>query len=126
MKTVIIIVIAVLLIAGFCNTGQCAEDAAGKLLKQGLLGAATGAVASSASGGEAGKGALYGAGVNIVGGMVLDAITGQPVEKQETVETMGSTTEAFQRGYEAGYKLGFEKGYSEGFASGANSDTTKQ
>ena len=117
MKLIITVIVAVLLIATICNIGQCAEKTAQKLLKQGLLGAATGAVASEVSGGKAGKGALVGAGVNIVGGMLFDAMTGERVEKVETVQGMDST-EAFQRGYQAGYQQGFEKGYGEGYNSG--------
>jgi hypothetical protein len=116
MRITIILIVAVFLFVSFLNFGLCAEDTAQKLLKQGLLGAATGAVASGASGGKAGKGALVGAGVNIVGGMLIDAMTGEKVEKVESVEGMGST-EAFQRGYQAGYQQGFEKGYNEGFSA---------
>ena len=49
-----------------------------KILKQGLLGAGTGAIAAGASGGNAGKGALIGAGTNVIGGALLDAITEPP------------------------------------------------
>ncbi len=112
MKAIITIVVAALLIVTICNTGQCAEKTAQKLLKQGLLGAATGAVASEVSGGKAGKGALVGAGVNIIGGMFFDAMTGERVEEVKSVEGMDST-EAFQRGYQAGYQQGFEKGYGD-------------
>ena len=119
MKAIVMILMAALLIAGCCNTGQCGDDTAQKLLKGGLLGAATGAIASEASGGKAGKGALVGAGVNIVGGMLFDAMSGQKVEKVETVQDMNST-EAFQNGYQAGYQQGFEKGYGEGYQSGVN------
>lgn len=51
------------------------ESGTQKVLKQGLLGAGTGAIASGMSGGNAGKGALIGAGTNIIGGALLDAIT---------------------------------------------------
>jgi len=117
MKTIILLLVLVMLIFGIYNVGQCGETAQ-KLLKQGLLGAATGAVSSEVSGGKAGKGALVGAGVNIVGGMLFDAMTGQKVEKVETVEGL-SSTEAFQRGYQSGFQQGFEKGYSEGYQSSA-------
>ena len=117
MKIFALIVIAVLVAGIFCKAGICDEDTAQKLLKGGLLGAATGAIASEASGGKAGKGALVGAGVNIVGGMLFDAMSGKQVEKVETVQGMNGT-EAFQNGYQAGYQQGFEKGYSEGYKSG--------
>lgn len=51
------------------------ESGTQKVLKQGLLGAGTGAIASAASGGDAGKGALIGAGTNVIGGALLDAIS---------------------------------------------------
>ncbi len=57
------------------------EDPNKKVLKSGLLGAATGAIASEASGGKAGKGALIGAGTNVVGGALLDMLTG-PSQQQ--------------------------------------------
>ena len=52
------------------------EDPNKKILKQGLLGAGTGAIAAGASGGNAGKGALIGAGTNVIGGALLDTLTG--------------------------------------------------
>jgi hypothetical protein len=51
------------------------ESGTQKVLKNGLLGAGTGAIASGMSGGNAGKGALIGAGTNVIGGALLDAIT---------------------------------------------------
>ena len=55
------------------------ESTSSKMLKQGLLGAGTGAIASGASGGNAGQGALIGAGTGIIGGMLLDSMT-QPAQ----------------------------------------------
>ncbi|MFH1190047.1 MAG: hypothetical protein V1682_05085 [Candidatus Omnitrophota bacterium] len=51
------------------------ESGTSKILKQGLLGAGTGAIASGVSGGDAGKGALIGAGTSVIGNALLDAIT---------------------------------------------------
>jgi len=51
------------------------ESSSSKMLKQGLLGAGTGAIAAGASGGKAGQGALIGAGTGIIGGMLLDSMT---------------------------------------------------
>ncbi len=117
MKILILVLTTILLVGSFYRDGLCDEDTAQKLLKQGVLGAATGAVAAGTSGGKAGQGALVGAGVNIVGGMLFDAMSGKQVEKVETVQGMNGT-EAFQNGYQAGYQQGFEKGYSEGYKSG--------
>ena len=58
------------------------ESGTSKILKQGLLGAGTGALAAGVSGGDAGKGALIGAGTNVIGGALLDAIT-QPSQSQQ-------------------------------------------
>ena len=57
------------------------QSSSGKILKQGLLGAGTGAIAAGASGGKAGQGALIGAGTGIIGGALLDTIT-QPAPQQ--------------------------------------------
>ncbi len=55
-----------------------------KIIKQGLLGAGVGAISASASGGKAGKGALIGAGTNVIGGALLDSLMGgsQPQQQQ--------------------------------------------
>ncbi len=54
-----------------------------KILKQAVLGAATGAIASEASGGKAGTGALIGAGTNVLGGALFDMLTApQPPVQQ--------------------------------------------
>ena len=50
------------------------DDANRNILRNGLLGAGTGAIAASASGGKAGKGALIGAGTNVIGGALLDTL----------------------------------------------------
>lgn len=66
------------------------EDPNKKIIKQGVLGAGTGAIAAGASGGQAGKGALIGAGTNVIGGAVLDVLTtpsapARPVAVQQPV-----------------------------------------
>ena len=58
------------------------EDPNKKIIKSGLLGAGTGAIAASASGGNAGKGALIGAGTNVIGGALLDSLTSGPSQPQ--------------------------------------------
>ncbi len=50
------------------------EDPNKKILKSGLMGAGVGAISASASGGSAGKGALIGAGTNVIGGALLDTL----------------------------------------------------
>ena len=54
------------------------EDPNKKILKQGLLGAGVGAISASGSGGNAGKGALIGAGTNVIGGALLDSLSSSP------------------------------------------------
>ena len=49
-----------------------------KVLKQGLMGAGVGAIASGTSGGNAGKGALIGAGTNVIGSALIDTLTSSP------------------------------------------------
>ena len=58
------------------------EDANKNILKQGILGAGVGAVSASASGGKAGKGALIGAGTNVIGGALLDTLFSSPKPAQ--------------------------------------------
>jgi hypothetical protein len=69
--------IAVLIICAFFTGLAFAQDddTTRNVLKQGLLGAGTGAIAAGASGGNAGKGALIGAGTGAIGGILLDAMT---------------------------------------------------
>lgn len=58
------------------------ESSSSKVLKQGLVGAGTGALASGMSGGSAGKGALIGAGTAVIGNALLDAITTPPQQRR--------------------------------------------
>ncbi len=71
---------AVLLMATLVVSSAYSQDDDGtrNILKQGLLGAGTGAIASGASGGNAGTGALIGAGTGVIGGALLDVITAPP------------------------------------------------
>lgn len=54
-----------------------------KIIKDGLLGAATGAIAAEVSGGKAGTGALVGAGTNIIGGALFDVLTTPQAQPQQ-------------------------------------------
>lgn len=63
------------------------DDTNRKIIKQGLLGAATGAIAAEVSGGKAGTGALVGAGTNIIGGALFDVLTSpQPQPQPQQVQ----------------------------------------
>ncbi len=57
-------------------------DYSKKVITQGVLGAATGAIAAEASGGKAGTGALVGAGTNVLGGALLDMLTAPSSQPQ--------------------------------------------
>jgi flagellar biosynthesis/type III secretory pathway protein FliH len=59
-------------------------------------------------------GALTGAGVNVVGGALLDSITGEKVRQKNQVQRM-PPTEAYGTGYEDGYKNGYKAGYNAAF-----------
>ncbi len=113
-------IICILLLAAFGTPCGNAEEAAEKILKEGILGAAVGAAASEWGEGKAGKGALIGAGVNIVGGLLLDSITGAPVGTVGEVERMGST-EAYRQGYQQGYQQGFQQGFKDAYQKGYES-----
>ncbi len=52
------------------------EDYNRRIIKQGLMGAAVGAISSYASGGKGGRGALIGAGTNVIGGSLLEILLG--------------------------------------------------
>ncbi len=71
-KRIITLLCGVLFLAGIV---YAQDDSTKQILKQGLLGAGTGAIASGASGGNAGQGALIGAGTGVIGGALLDAMT---------------------------------------------------
>lgn len=64
------------------NIAYSDEEGTRNVLKQGLLGAGTGAIASGASGGNAGTGALIGAGTGVIGGALLDAVTAPPASSR--------------------------------------------
>jgi hypothetical protein len=61
------------------------ESGTGKVLKQGLVGAGVGAISAGASGGDAGKGALIGAGTTVIGNALLDTITQPPAQRRGKV-----------------------------------------
>ena len=90
------------------------------LLRQGLLGAGAGAIggaASGAKGRDVWKGALAGVGVNIIGGALLDSMSGEKVRKVEEVDSSSPRT-AYSDGYEDGYGNGYKKGYTDGYKDG--------
>ena len=121
MKTKLLIVVVILSIMVVFPVDQSlAGSSSSDILKQGLLGAGSGAVGGAASGAKGGnlwKGALAGAGVNIVGGALLDSISGQKVEETKNVDNMNSQT-AYSDGYQSGYANAYKAGYTEGHRDG--------
>jgi hypothetical protein len=120
MKIRILICVMVLLMVMFQVGLSEANTRSSDILKQGLLGAGSGAVggaASGAKGGDIWKGALAGAGVNIVGGALLDSISGQKVQETQRVDNMSSQT-AYSDGYQDGYANAYKAGYTEGYREG--------
>ena len=61
------------------------EDPNKKVLKEVVVGAGTGAIAAGTSGGKAGKGALIGAGTNVIGNALVDVLT-TPSQPQPQVQ----------------------------------------
>ena len=72
------------------------QDQNKNILKDAVVGAGVGAVASGASGGSAGKGALIGAGTNVIGNALVDTLTtSQPQPQVQYVQQVP------ERGYAA-------------------------
>jgi len=116
MRKCLLIVVVLVMFLAVSSIVFARGKTSGDLLKEGLLGAGSGAVgglASGAKGGDVWKGALAGAGVNIVGGALIDSISG---EKVDTVDNVGSMDS--QNAYGAGYKEGFNNGYKQGYTQG--------
>ena len=113
----------VLLITAFMTSivlPSSAQNTSSNLLRAGLLGAGAGAIggaASGAKGRDVWKGALAGAGVNIIGGVLLDSISGERVQTENRVTQMQSR-DAYSTGYEAGFYNGYKAGYTEGLKDG--------
>lgn len=125
-------VLIVMFIAVFVMTSVFAYAAEKKsssdLLKAGVLGAGAGAVGGLASGGKGGdvwKGALAGAGVTIVGGALLDAMSGEKVESVNNVQTMDPEN-AFGAGYKEGFNNGYKQGYTQGYREGIQEGMQRQ
>ena len=121
MRKVFLFSILVILSFSIVASGvSLAQDGTKKILREGLLGAGAGAVGGAASGADGDdlwKGALAGAGVNIVGGALLDAISGEQVGTVREVQKMDST-DAYEEGYQDGFRIGYKQGYKEGIKEG--------
>jgi len=133
----------------FLLPGLAQEDYSVQILRSGLLGAASGAIggaASGAKGRDVWKGALAGAGVNIIGGALLDSITRkttvqtrsyqpyvvqtQPVTYSQpqyyyntrraysTPVTYNNGNGTYSDAYQEGYFIGYKEGYAQGLKDG--------
>ena len=125
MKTVLVVAVIVVCAS---SLSYAAGKSSSDLLKEGLLGAGSGAVgglASGAKGGDVWKGALAGAGVNIVGGALLDSISGEKVESVENVQTMHPQN-AYGEGYKEGFNNGYKQGYTQGYKDGIKEGMVSQ
>ncbi len=118
------------------------DNKAGDILRDGLFGAGVGAISAKASGGKAGKGALVGAGANVVGNLLVDSLTGsgQQAAQQQQPQyqqpqyyddqyyqqpapqyvraPQASAHSAVQRAYDQGYEEGYRIGYRDGLRDG--------
>lgn len=132
------ILIAVMMTSAVLCQAAYADSIA--VLRQGLLGAGTGAIATAATGSKGDRiwqGALIGAGVNVVGGALLDIITGervgavtyvqpsqpivyvqkaQPAAIQYQLVRPRRTNSAQRRIYKQGFRDGYDRGYQDGYA----------
>jgi len=119
MKTLVFI-LSICMVLALTVPGFAAGKSNRNILKEGLLGAATGAIAADQSDGKAGKGALIGAGTNVVGGALLDVImpddpaAGAPAAAPAPAVRGAVPQDLYQQGYQAGYQEGFKAGYAEG------------
>lgn len=80
------------------------ESGTSKVLKQGLVGAGTGALASGMSGGDAGKGALIGAGTSVIGNALIDAISQPPQQRRKVYRRAPQQQQYPQQGYQQQYQ----------------------
>ena len=143
MRLLSMIIIVCLVSAVFC-TATYADSIT--VLKQGLIGAGTGAVASAMTGAKGDavwKGALAGAGVTVVGGALLDMLTGERVGEVAYVQQYQTPTyvryaqpvtvvtsvaepsrwrrpsSVQRRVYRRGFRDGYRQGYSDGYEDAA-------
>ena len=120
MKKIGISLIIIVLTVSFVVPCFAQRSSSANILRAGLLGAGAGAlggVASGARGEDVWKGALAGAGTNIIGGALLDSISGETVQQEAGVAQMPSR-DAYSTGYQEGYANGYKAGYLQGYKDG--------
>jgi hypothetical protein len=101
-------VITVFAVSLFGSQAFAEGNSALDILKQGLLGAGTGAISAGASGGKAGTGALIGAGTNIIGGALLDTLL---APQQRPAPSPSALHKKIVRHYDASGKVVSEEEY---------------
>ena len=96
------------------------DDHGRHMFTQGLLGAGVGAIAASASGGKSGKGALVGAGTNILGSMLLENLgDNKSSSSSHRLASYVQSRQTFSRQPTPRYdQVSYAKGYREGYAEG--------
>ncbi|MCK4852206.1 MAG: hypothetical protein KAS86_03740 [Candidatus Omnitrophica bacterium] len=115
-SVIVILVVAAMPMAESFAASRDSSD----LIRSGLLGAGAGAVGGAASGAKGSnvwKGALAGAGVNILGGALLDSMSGERTRDVSEVDS-AQPRQAYSDGYEDGYRNGYKKGYTDGYKEG--------
>ena len=126
MKLLCLIIAMALMVGAYVPVCAADEQGAQKLLKEGLLGAAVGGIAASASDGDAGKGALIGAGTNIAGQAIMGALSG-PSSQQTTAPAPQTTVSGtYSSGYQDGYSKGYQEGFQEGYKQGLQQPTFRE
>lgn len=121
MKQLCAVLVIVVFAVTFLSVIPISYAGDNEILKQGVLGAGAGAVggwASGAKGKNVWKGALAGAGVNVVGNALLDSSSKEHVSTVDEVKSMPSNQDAFMNGYKEGYNNGYKEGYVEGLKEG--------
>jgi hypothetical protein len=121
-------VLAVLVLSVCIGGSVFAQSSNIDILRQGLLGAGTGAIASSVSGGKSDAiwiGALAGAGVNIIGGSLLDVLTGDSDQKTTVRSTPVRTQPRYYKPSKKQYPQTVRKWYYEDVAAPVNSGVSQ-
>jgi len=138
MKKVSLVLLVFVFVVAVVLPVSAQSSSAASILRAGLLGAGSGAIGGAASGADSEDlwiAALTGAGVNIVGGSLLDVITNdngnvtrqtiqtRPVRvtqqkrkhNRNLINKKHITDKVYTEGFDAGYKAGFTSGFEEGY-----------
>lgn len=128
----VVVAVGIAIGAWLVQWGAVAQDDGGRtLIKEGLKGAAVGAIASGASEGKAGKGALIGAGTGVLAEGLFSILSPEKPAVQQppavvyppagAVVADPQAQDAYNRGFQAGYQQGFQVGFQQGYQQGVES-----